>query len=172
MGSERVPLPNETLVRKTEDVTFGPIELWRWRSGDGPLMLEWRGSARLDDGSIAGVIINIEKLGAEETALVLLNAAERQTFEGLTQSSEGVRLNAARGLLRTAHDWCESSGRSPPTLEAFAASLKVREFVLDTDAEGVNISVWFDDTADYFAGHGLYATYDGEGTQLDVALFG
>lgn len=165
-------LPNETLIRTGDDATFGALELWHWRSGSGPLMVEWRGAVTLDDGSNVAVIINIERQGLEDATLGYLGEAVREAFSALTQNAEGVRLSAASEMLATAQDWSKSAGRPPPTLTSFAASLEIKEFAIDADVEGANITVWFEDTGDFFAGHGLYASYDETGVQLDVALFG
>jgi len=158
--------PKEEFIRRIADPDFGELELWRWR------LVEWRGAASLPDGAKARMAIMVEEGVAPEDTLRRVTPAARATFRRLAKNEESVRRRIAQRELDTARDWAEWRGQPKPTAESFAASLRTSAYNISADEEGVVIDVWFEDTLDIFAGRGFYATYDGDGELLGVALFG
>jgi hypothetical protein len=158
--------PKEEFIRRIADPDFGELELWRWR------LVEWRGGASLPDGAKARTAILVDEGVEPEEALRLVTPAARTTFRHLVESEADIRRRIAQRELDMARDWAEWRGQAKPTGESFAASLRTSAYNICADGDGVIIDVWFEDTGEIFAGHGFYATYNGDGDLLGVSLFG
>lgn len=163
---------SETLVRETRDPDLGALELWLTRAKGGVAksamrafeFSDWRG-----------------RLGPEETPLVIaidedadatlgfIDAKTRKLIRALPARAAELRAEAAARMLTLAREWLENEALSQDDL---AAALRLKEISVLADAEGADVEVWFEETADIFAGHSVMARLDGEGQIDDIGLEG
>lgn len=162
-------LPNEVLIRTREDEDFGALELWQWHH-DSPPLLDWRGRVRVQSAVEIPLSIPIDHTDVE-AVFGFIDSTARQTFRWLSTHAADVRLEVAKYEIEHAEDWAFQSGRAPPTLESFAASLQISRFVVSANSEKLGFEVWLNETTtDIFTGHSILATFDKRGALLSAGL--
>ena len=164
--------PGERLLRVIEDPDLGRLELWVWsppRSGwafgKRPSdFYEWRGVT----GQLP-FIVSIDQGVEPEAQLVFLDRMARATIVSLSDREPELRRETAAREIALARDWTESATL---TEKAFSDSLCLSEINVLTDKEDTNIEVYFDDTANIFAGHVVTTTLDKAGNIIATGIAG
>lgn len=162
-------LPNEQLLGVREDKDFGPLELWRW-SLDSPPFADWRGRPQLSDGCSTRFSIptDIEKPGA---VFELIDDATRLGYRRIVDQASAVRLKIAKSQLEHAEDWALQLDVPAPTLEAFAASLRITQMNLTPSDANSCFKIWLNETTtEAFAGHSIVAIFDSTGALTQAGM--
>lgn len=163
--------PSEEKLGEVDDPDLGRLELWgvhkhrTFKIGKPQIdFTEWR-------GALAGLplILGVDFGDAPEKALGYLTSEARAALRALPDRLSQIRDETAERELATARDWANDPNLSA---ERLAESLQASTIDLYADAEDASILIYFDDTANIFAGHMITTTLNTAGAVTHTALEG
>lgn len=162
----------EHLVRTKDDRDLGRLELWSWPRPRGALDFmrrrgehqEWRGRS----GSLP-FYVGVDSGCEPDAQLAFLDSEAIATIASLEAREPALRHETAKRALEPARDWSDNPKLSEA---AFADSLRASEVAIYTDASNTIIDLFFEDTANIFAGHIVLTSLDKSGNIISTGIEG